>query len=154
MSLSTLPSDVRCRLFRCELASILWNIFITASVLRSSRDCEREKFSTQQRDEGERRAYLCLLLPVSAIVLTVTADLTAHLSASSLPPSPWTPTTNQITGCTLVGVASWLLSSRGAGPTGVTVLIRWNCRGVLKWVWLGRPSANNKIITRHHVLLR
>ena len=39
VSLSALPSEVKCRLFLWELASILSNIFITASVLRSSRDC-------------------------------------------------------------------------------------------------------------------
>ena len=38
VSLSALPSEVRCRLFLWELASILWNTFITASVFLSSRD--------------------------------------------------------------------------------------------------------------------
>ena len=39
VSLSALPSEVRCRLFLWELASILWNTFITASAFLSSRDC-------------------------------------------------------------------------------------------------------------------
>ena len=42
VSLSMLPSEVRWRRLRWELASIRWNIFITASVLRSSRDCPGE----------------------------------------------------------------------------------------------------------------
>ena len=51
VSLSALPSDVRCLLFLCELASILWNTFITASAFLSSRDW-RERAHMMSHDHS------------------------------------------------------------------------------------------------------
>lgn len=144
----TVDATLRCKMASLPLRTGLHSLKHLHHCLRLtflSGLCKSESLYTQLRDERERRAYLCLLLSVPGVVLTVTADLTADLSTPSISSSSCTSTTDQSTHSTLVGVAPWLLTSRGAGPTGVTVLVRWNCGGVLEWVWLGRPSANNNI---------